>query len=75
MGGGKGTLQEISKEKECFFSFLIYNTETRSTLSESYNYDKAFGSIDMLIKIVNDEKMNCIFLGKSDDRFHFAIYY
>ena len=75
LGGGRGALQKISKEKECYFPFLKYNAETRSTLSESYNYDKAFESIDLLINIKNNEKMSCIFVGKSDDRFHFAIYY
>lgn len=75
LGGGRGALQEISKEKECYFPFLKYDIEKRSTLSEGYNYNKPFEPLELPISIENNEKINCIFVGESEDKFHFVIYY
>jgi len=75
LGGGKGVLQEVSKEKEYYFPFLKYEDEKRSTLRESYNYDRAFEPLELSIGMENNEKINCIFVGESEDKFHFAIYY
>ena len=75
LGGGKGALQEISREKEYYFPFLNYDVLSRSTLSVTYDYGKAFETLDLPIATTNGIAINCMFIGQPEDKFHFAIYY
>jgi hypothetical protein len=67
--------QVISHEKECYFPFLGYDEQTRSTKSVFYEYKKALEPIELPISLATTEKMCCIFLGQPEDKFHMAIYY
>ncbi len=75
LGKGKGTLQEISKEKEPYFPFLKYDTKSRSTLSVAYDYGRAFEPLNLPVKTTGGDEITCIFVGAPEDKFHFAIYY
>lgn len=75
LGERKGVLQEISKEKEPYFPFLKFDTKSRSTLSVEYDYAQAFEPLKLSIKTTGRDEITCIFVGASEDKFHFAIYY
>lgn len=65
---------KVSPDKEVYFPFIRYNLKTRNTKSVSYDYEEAFESNELPIRLKYDKIMHCIFLGQPDDKFHVAIY-
>ena len=70
-----GRTQTISKEKELYFPFIRYDQETRNTQSIDYRYEEALNPSKLLLSMINNETMHCVFLGQPEDKFHMAIYY
>ncbi len=71
-----GTSRQIDDEKFRYFPFLSYSTVDgkKFTNSITYRYGDAYEPVKVHIPTFS-EKLNCLFLGKEDDKFHMAIYY
>lgn len=75
LGDGKGCVPDINKDRIQLFPFLNYNPNTNKTKDIFYMYSKAFKEESIKILGYDKEVMNCMFLGKQQDIFHFAIYW
>jgi hypothetical protein len=62
----------IDSEKFIFFPFLGYNKKFTDAIN--YRYDLAFEPQRVNLPEF-PAQLNCLFLGKPDDKFHMAIYY
>ena len=67
-----GYARVIDDGKFIFFPFLGY--EEKFTNSVFYRYDLAFEPLRINLPAFPGQ-LNCLFLGKSEDKFHMAIYY
>ncbi|ERI90966.1 hypothetical protein HMPREF1982_03528 [Clostridiales bacterium oral taxon 876 str. F0540] len=74
LGESRGCMPEINKERIQLFPFLKYNPQTNKTKDITYAYNRDFKEYSIHIEGHNYE-VNCMFLGNSEDIFHFAIYF
>jgi len=74
LGEGAGMYPKINQEKLRLFPFLTHKADSDKTRDIFYKYEQAFVEKSIPIKGYQEE-VTCIFLGKPEDRFHFAIYY
>lgn len=75
LGTGSGQAPLINMERIILFPFLNYNPVTRKTNSIFYSYTQNNKINSITIPGFADETVNCLFLGKPTDKFHFAIYF
>lgn len=74
LGEGQGQYPKINQERLRLFPFLTHKADSDRTKDIFYKYEQAF--IEKPISIRGyQEEVTCIFLGKPDDKFHFALYY
>lgn len=74
LGDRPGNSPLVDTSKEFYFPFITFNQRTRRTDTIRFNY----GIADTYLSIdIPDfqETMQCVFLGKETDIFHFAIYF
>lgn len=74
-GKSSGPHPEISRDKLDFFPFLLCCGEGNKTKNTVYNYEKAYDTLHVIRPTYPDDSIQCIFLGKPTDKFHFVIYY
>lgn len=75
LGSGAGCKPLVSHEKLTYFPFLNKMKVPTHTTDLVYNYSNAYKPLPVnLIGEINIT-YNCLFLGNSNDKFHFAIYY
>jgi hypothetical protein len=74
-GGGRYPLVNVKRMK--YFPFLGYDDTTRDMKSVMYNYGSAYSPIplDLPNLRMEEKKVDCLFLGEPEDKFHFALYY
>lgn len=74
-GNTKGCKPIASEEKICYFPFLRKKTSPTYTIDLAYRYDLAYKPLQVNLIGEDNIDLNCIFLGKETDVFHFAIYF
>ncbi|MCC2254985.1 hypothetical protein LKD70_11230 [Ruminococcus sp. CLA-AA-H200] len=79
LGSGHGVKNPVNKDRLVYFPFLMnknQDPEKMYTKDLVYNYEKRFPCLLDLNSIgKGDVEMDCLFLGKREDRLHIVIYY
>lgn len=75
IGQGKGKNPTINQERINLFPFLNYNPQTNKVNDIFYMYSLAYKELNIRIPGYNNEHASCMFVGKPDDKFHFALYW
>ncbi|MDA3731426.1 hypothetical protein PBV87_08045 [Niameybacter massiliensis] len=75
LGTGKSSRPLINKERMKIFPFV--NVQENGTRVDEvfYMYNKAYQPLNINIDGCDSSCVDCVFLGKPEDKFHFAIYY
>ncbi len=74
-GKSGGGLPDVNDEKLRLFPFLNLDGDKIKTKDIKYMYSKAYDNHSITVKGLFTNTVNCIFLGKESDKFHFAIYF
>lgn len=77
LGKGGGRYPVINPERMKYFPFIGYDDKSCLMSTVKYNYSSAYNPISIhLPGLARDGlSVQCLFLGESEDKFHFAIYY
>lgn len=76
LGEGKGGVPNLNQDRILFFPFISQDDVPEPKTSNiHYIYEDEYEVSKINIKGENRKKMSCVFLGKPEDKFHFAIYY
>ncbi|MGJ0841591.1 hypothetical protein [Clostridium tertium] len=75
LGIGSGQSPSINKERIILFPFLNYNPNNNRTNSIFYSYMQNNKINSITIPGYGNETVNCLFLGKPQDKFHIAVYF
>ena len=85
LGQGSGNSPRVNTEKLNYFPFLSIPNRECSINQVSYRYEdiikesvynnESYTPDTIPLPELKEGKVNCIFLGKKTDKFHFAIYY
>lgn len=76
LGEGKGSYPALNQDRILLFPFLSQDDVLHPTTSNiHYIYEDEYEISKINIKGENRKKMSCVFLGKPEDKFHFALYY
>ncbi|MDD4438415.1 MAG: hypothetical protein PHS04_10320 [Tissierellia bacterium] len=73
LGKTKGRFPKLDRERLEKFPFLTIDKYKDNTKDIYYAYDKQYNNL--ITDHLNEQDINCLFLGKETDKFHFAIYY
>ena len=75
LGNGPGNKPTVNEERVAYLPFIRKTRTPTYTTDLVYNYDSAYEPVSLNLIGETNPDMNCIFLGRKDDVFHFAIYY
>jgi len=76
LGEGSGAYPLVNENKLRYFPFLTKTKEPTRTIDLDYNYEKcAYEEWKISHVGTRSNDYHCMFLGKPEDKFHFAIYY
>lgn len=77
LGKGSGAYPLVDDRKLVYFPFLIKkdNNAPMQTKNLTYDYMKAYTEIPIRPSLTRKGGYKCMFIGKEQDKFHFAIYY
>lgn len=77
LGTGNGAYPLADERKLAYFPFLIKKDKNfpNHTKNLTYDYVNAYTESPVRISSERKGKYRCMFIGKKDDKFHFALYY
>lgn len=75
LGTGHGAYPNVDEKKIGFFPFLMRETFPTKTRDLQYNYLHAYKELTINPIGKHEKIYHCMFLGRPEDKFHFAIYY
>lgn len=75
LGSGKGSKPLVNEERVAYFPFLRKMKVPTYTTDLVYNYESAYEVLALNLIGEHNPNVNCMFLGKQTDVFHFAIFY
>lgn len=75
LGKTKGSSPKLDKDRLRYFPFLIEDNLNPTSQEISYTYYNAYKELNVPALGVMNNPINCIFVGKESDLFHFALYY
>lgn len=74
LGKTRGSRSVTNEDRLAYFPFLYQCRKGGYTDELSYRYNQAYSSMPVTL-VGNEAVLNCMFLGKESDVFHFALYY
>ncbi|GAA0723636.1 hypothetical protein GCM10008905_16490 [Clostridium malenominatum] len=75
LGEGNGNSPNLNIERSRYFPFLNRYGDSKKTKDIFYMYSNAYKEMSIPILGYSEESINCVFIGKEEDKFHFCIYY
>lgn len=75
LGSGRGSRPIVNEERFAYFPFLRKIKTPTHTDEVEYDYDCAYESLKLNLIGNTTTNCRCLFVGNSEDVFHFAIYY
>ena len=75
LGQGPGSKPFVNEERLAYFPFLAKNCVNARVTDLQHDYGSAY--LEQRVNLIGKSgtNYNCLFIGKKEDKFHFAIYY
>lgn len=75
LGEGSGSIPNLNLERLHYFPFINHKENSFKITDIFYMYSLNCVTTTLLIPSCKSETVNCIFIGKESDKFHFALYW